>query len=77
MIQDLQTGWTYQHQSARALPAASVIKLPIMVACFQAAQAGTIHLTQSVPLRSRDRAAGSGSLKTMPVGAAFTVEQLI
>ena len=77
LVQDLQTGWTWEHQTGKSFPAASLIKLPIMAACFQAAQEGKIRLTQQVVLRSKDKVSGSGKLKELPPGSSFTVDQLM
>ncbi len=77
LIQNLQTGWQWEYQTEKPFPAASLIKLPIMVACFQAAQEGKIRLTQQVVLRSKYKVSGSGKLKAMPAGSSFTIEQLM
>jgi len=77
LIQDLQTGWQWEFQIEKPFPAASLIKLPIMAACFQAAQEGKIKLAQQVILRSKYKVSGSGKLKAMPAGSSFTIEQLM
>ena len=76
-IEDLGTGWTVSHQAERLFPAASVVKVPIMAVCFQAAQQGKVRLDERILLHGADRALGSGLLKSAPNGVSFTLEQLI
>ncbi len=77
LIEDLDTRWRLVHQPERPFPAASIIKVPIMAACFQAVEEGKIRLSDPVVLRSVDKVAGSGLLKAEKPGATLTVEQLI
>ena len=77
VIEDLKTGWRIGHQHARTFPAASLIKIPLMIACFQAVEEGKIRLDDPIPLRNSDKVSGSGILKGMPHGTVFTVERLI
>ena len=76
-IEDLDTGWTTTHQPGRLFPAASVVKVPIMAACFQAAQKSRLRLEEPVILHGFDKVYGSGQLKAAPNGSSYTVEQLI
>ena len=75
-IEDLDTGWVAAHQAEKPFPAASVVKVPILVACLQKAQAGELDLAEPVTLRGRDKADGSGVLKEMPNGSTLTVGEL-
>jgi beta-lactamase class A len=77
VVKDLQTGWEYYYRKDRLFASASLSKLPIMAACFKAAEAGDIRLDQEVVLRSQDKLAGSGLLKDLPSGTPFTVERLV
>ena len=77
VVVDLQTGWSLVHQARRAFPAASVIKVPMMTACFQAAQEGRLDLNSSVMIRPSDKVSGSGVLKTLPGRTWVPVSQLI
>ena len=76
-VEDLDTGWVTGHLSTKRFPAASVVKVPILAACFQAAQDGDLRLDEKVVLRGADKVNGSGLLKTMPNGSGWTVERLI
>lgn len=77
VVKDLQTGWTFLHNEDQPFPAASLIKIPIMIACFQAAQEGRLNLNEKYVLKRKDRVGGSGILRRMRSGRVFTYEQLI
>jgi len=77
VIKDMQTGWVFFHNEGRLFPSASLAKIPIMAACFLAADQGKINLTQNIALKLKDKLSGSGVLKDMPPGKSFTVEELI
>ncbi len=76
-IEDLDTGWTTGHQQAKLFPAASVVKIPIMAACYEAAAHGRLRLDEQITLNGADKVYGSGLLKAAPNGSSYTVEQLI
>lgn len=77
VVKDLETGWTFLHNEDQLFPAASLIKIPIMVACFKAAQEGRLDLKEKYVLKRKDRVGGSGILRRMRSGRVFTYEQLI
>ncbi len=77
VVQDLKTGWTLTYQPDRSFPAASVIKIPMMTACFQAATEGKLDLNSRVVIRPADKVSGSGVLKAMPGRNEVRVSQLI
>ncbi|MBC7363969.1 MAG: serine hydrolase [Candidatus Aminicenantes bacterium] len=77
MVKDLQTGWTFLHNEDQVFPAASLIKIPIMVACFKAVQEGRIKLEEKYVLKRKDRVGGSGILRRMRNGRTFTYAELI
>ena len=77
VVKDLQTGWTFLHNEDQLFPAASLIKIPIMVACFKAAQEGRIRLEEKYVLNRKDRVGGSGVLRRMRNGRTFTYAELI
>lgn len=76
-IIDLETGWEFSHEKAQLFPSASLAKIPLMAACFLAADQGRIKLNHNIALKSSDKLTGSGVLKGMPVGTTFSVEKLI
>lgn len=75
-IEDLGTGWVAAHQEDKPFPAASVVKVPILVTCLQQAHVGELDLAEPVTLKGRDKADGSGVLKEMPNGSTLTVGEL-
>lgn len=77
VLKDLDTGWEYTKNPTMLFPSASLVKVPIMAACFQAVQDKKISLEQNVVLRGRDQVLGSGVLKASPPGGSYSVEKLI
>ncbi|MDO8729714.1 MAG: serine hydrolase [Candidatus Omnitrophota bacterium] len=77
VVEDLRTGRVLVHQPSRPFPAASVIKVPMMTACFQAATEGKLDLNSTVVVRPADKVSGSGVLKAMPGRREVRVSKLI
>ncbi|MBU4376415.1 MAG: class A beta-lactamase-related serine hydrolase [Candidatus Omnitrophica bacterium] len=77
VIKDLETGWGLSCEKDKLFPSASLAKIPLMAACFLAADQGRIKLDRNVALKSTDKLTGSGVLKDMPAGTTFSVERLI
>ena len=77
LIEDLGTGWKLGYQYQERFPAASLVKVPVMAACFEAAQQGQLDLSEQLVLKRSDKVGGSGVLKEKPSGAALTVRELI
>ncbi|MCH7911012.1 MAG: serine hydrolase, partial [Candidatus Hydrogenedentes bacterium] len=70
-------GWTISHNPGRLFPSASLVKIPIMVALYQAEVKGHISLDDSFPILRRLKARGSGNLRYNKPGTRFTVRELI
>jgi len=77
VVKDLETGWELSYEKAKLFPSASLAKIPLMAACFWAADQGRIKLDRNITLKSSDKLTGSGVLKDMPAGTVFSVERLI
>jgi beta-lactamase class A len=77
VIKDLETGWELSYEKAKLFPSASLAKIPLMAACFLEVDQGRIKLDRNITLKSADKLTGSGVLKDMPAGTAFSVERLI
>lgn len=77
VIKDLRFNWEISYNKDRLFPSASLVKIPIMSACFLASEEGLINLDRQVVLRSKDKFSGSGILKDIRPGATFAVEELI
>jgi len=76
-IKNLETGWEFSHEKAKLFPSASLAKIPLMAACFLAADQGRIKLERNIALKPSDKLTGSGVLKDMPARTTFSVERLI
>jgi len=76
-VEDLATGYVSGVNAGASLPAASTIKIPVMVEVFERIAAGHIDFNAVVHLESRDRDWGSGDLADASPGTARTVKQLL
>lgn len=77
VIKDLSSDRSIGINEACTLPAASLIKIPVMAACYKAIEEGRIKRSAPVRLSARDKTPGSGVLKTRPSGSVYTIEELI
>jgi beta-lactamase class A len=64
-IIDLQNMRVLQHNAETLFPQASSIKIPIMMAIFQAARSGKLKLDETVTLQNSDSVEGSGHLRLL------------
>lgn len=71
-VLDLDTASYVDIEGTTVFSAASTIKLPILLAFFQAVDGGTIRLDETLALKEEHRAEGSGSLQYDPVGTQYT-----
>jgi beta-lactamase class A len=76
-IKDLKSGRTFYHNAEKRFVCASLIKLPIMVAAFQAIKDGKISLSTRVKYSRKYRRDGSGNMKWARAGFQYTVSYLI
>ncbi len=72
MIVDLDNNAYLNLNASAALPCASTIKLPVLVAFFQDVDAGKIHLDELLTMRPDLVATESGEMQYQPVGSQFT-----
>lgn len=77
VVRDITKGRMLSYGGDKKFPSASLTKIPIMVACFDAIRKNKIDPAQVLKLKQSDKVAGSGLLKDMPVGTPFSVEKLI
>ena len=73
----LGSGYRYGLNNKEIMPAASLIKLPVMAAMYKADEDGYIDLDQKYTLRPTDKVEGSGSLATQPDGFKISYHELI
>jgi beta-lactamase class A len=77
IIEDLNTGWQFSLNKDKLFPSASIVKIPIMAACFQAACDGRLNLNEEMVLKDSHKTSGSGILKSAATGTAIGIEKLI
>src|SRR3984885_5695449 len=76
-VLDINTGYTAGFNAAQSMPAASTIKLPVMVEVFTQLEAGRFDLQRHVMLLASDKDYGSGELCDAPVGTTYPVSELL
>src|SRR5215469_2168500 len=76
-IGDLQTGHAIAINGGVNLPAASTIKIPVMVEVFKQIAAGRFTEDRTVMLLDQDRDCGYGSLCDAPWGSQYQVSDLL
>lgn len=76
-IADLATGLTTGVNAGVEMPAASTIKVPVMVEVFRQLAAGEFDLNHRIALRASDKDWGSGDLCDARVGNAYPVSRLL
>ncbi len=69
---DLDAGAYVDVNGAASFPAASTIKVPILVAFFQDLDAGKIRLDEMLPMQQEAIAGGSGSMQFKPAGTQYS-----
>ncbi|MDJ0600495.1 MAG: serine hydrolase [Crocosphaera sp.] len=68
---DLDNGAYVTYNGTQPVPAASTIKIPVLVAFFQEVDAGNIHLDQMLTMDKELMVSGSGNMQYMEVGKKF------
>ncbi|MGH7756257.1 MAG: serine hydrolase [Vulcanimicrobiaceae bacterium] len=76
-VEDLATGLAIGVNERTSMPAASTIKIPVMVEVFKQMELGSIGLNSRVHLEARDRDYGSGDICDARTGTAFSVRTLL
>jgi len=76
LIEDLDTEWEIAFNEDMLIPSASLVKVPIMLSCFYAAEESKIGLNDTIRLKPSEIVAGSKVLGSEQAGSVFTVEEL-
>lgn len=71
-VMDLDSGDYFSLNGETAFPAASMIKVPILVAFFQDVDAGKIQLNEVLTLQQPDLASGSGEMQYAGMGTQYS-----
>jgi beta-lactamase class A len=77
VVKDYNRNWRIDIASDVQVPAASIIKVPIMAAVFSAQEEGKLSLSDKIKLRQKDKVDGSGTLKSERSGKEYSVEELL
>jgi beta-lactamase class A len=72
----VESGRTWRHHEHRALPSASLIKLPILAAFWDAVEAGRLDPAERVSVPAQARVEGGGVLKALAPGLQPTWSDL-
>lgn len=73
----LETDEVFDHHGERVRPAASTIKVPILVTLFGRIEAGERRLDERLTLEEAQKAGGSGVLRELDAGLQPTLKDLI
>ncbi|HEY9776365.1 MAG TPA: serine hydrolase [Planktothrix sp.] len=76
-FRDLSSDEVVAYSNSADMPAASTIKIPVMVEVFRQIAAGELHLRDQVQLRSDDKDKGSGMLAYMKSGSKYSIQYLL
>jgi beta-lactamase class A len=77
VVKDLDMNWEINSNKDVAIPAASLAKIPIMLAYQSAAKEGKVNLSEKYELKGADKTDGSGILKTFKAGSVFSIDDMI
>lgn len=77
VIKDLSRDWEIAIRQDLKVPSASLVKIPIMSACFYAAYQHKLDFEEKLSLGAKDITSGSGVLRHMAPGKEFTIEELL
>lgn len=72
-VTDLRSGRHIEHREDEVMPTASLIKVPVLVALYQAVHDGRFHLEDRVTYGEEHRVLGSGVLSKLSFGVQMTV----
>ena len=75
-VWDTSNGNFVDINSEKIFPAASVIKIPVLISLFKAIEEGKLKKTDKISLENYYRSPGSGSLQYKAEGLSLTVDDL-
>ncbi len=73
----LEDGFTLSYRADQTFPAASVIKLHLLIAALQRVQVGQLELSTRIALPEAEIVLGSGLLQKLGVGALLTLQDYL
>jgi beta-lactamase class A len=75
-VYELTDGNEYGQNQTMVFPAASLIKLPVILTLYKEAEAGRIDLETKYTLKEADKIGGAGFLQNKVAGTTYTYRQL-
>lgn len=75
-VWDYDSGRYVDIRGSVPYPAASIIKIPVLIQLFKSIEANQLTIYDEIPLTSYYKADGSGDLKKYPIGYKFNIDQL-
>ncbi len=72
----LDKGWEVSYRGERIFSAASVIKIPLLMAVLQCIMEGELDWEQEVPLRNEHKVGGAGVLMELHEGIKLSIDDL-
>jgi beta-lactamase class A len=76
-LEVLKNGQKYLKNPGQVVPAASIIKIPVMVEVMEQVKEKKFKLTDSLLLKSSDKVQGGGLLKNQKNNTRVTIERLV
>jgi beta-lactamase class A len=76
-VLDLSSGYRVGYNAGASMPAASTIKVPVMVEVFRQLELGRFDLARRITLLGSDKDYGSGDLCDEPAGGTYSVSDLL
>ncbi|MCS7150905.1 MAG: class A beta-lactamase-related serine hydrolase [Endomicrobia bacterium] len=76
-IKDMSTQYEVKINSEKLIPAASIIKVPIMAAVYYLAEKGELSLDEFLVYKKKHRCGGAGIIKSYPYGTKFKIRELV
>jgi len=76
-VRHLGSGLGFAYRADERMPTASLVKLPVMVAAYAAAHAGTVKLDDRITLAAADLVPGSTVLDKLSPGAEFSLRDAV
>jgi beta-lactamase class A len=73
---DVQSGETWEYNAGARRPAASIIKVPILIELYARAELGLLKLNETLLLQQRDKVGGAGVLLELHDGLPLTLRDL-
>lgn len=75
-VWDFETGQSVNINADKQYPAASIIKIPVLLELFRSIEMGQLNLNDRINLTEYYRTSGSGSLQFSQAGRSYTLNQL-